>query len=142
VKLHDKVIINRITCGRLIFRLIGGFALTLALFGNPIVLRSRFWNVTAVVHEVALDVTLIGVGAGLIALRQWAAVGLSVATAFLAVVGGLDLFGICMVLTSLILNVVFWSSLVRGKRQDVPYLFAAVLISVVTECVAFAWRLH
>ena len=140
MNLDRKVIINRSTCGRLVFRIIGGFALLLALFGNPIVLRPRFWNATVVAREIALEVTLIVVGIGLVAIRQWAAVGLSAATAFFVAEGGLGLFGICMFLTSLILTVAFWPALVCGKRRDLLYVLAAVLISVLTEYVAFIFR--
>jgi hypothetical protein len=140
ISLEHQVISNRDICGRVAFRIIGGFALLLALFWNPIVLRPRFWNATVIAREVAIEVTLIVVGFGLVGIRKWAPVGLSVITVFLVAKGGLGLFGICMFLTSSILTVAFWSALVRGKRQDFLYLFAAVLISVLAEYIAFVLR--
>jgi hypothetical protein len=118
----------------------GGFTLLLALFWNPIVLRPRFWNATAETRGVAIEAVLILVGLGLIGIRKWAAIGLSVVTASLVAEGGLGWFGVCMFLAPSILTAVYWSALARGKRQDIAYIFAAVLISALMEYVAFVFR--
>lgn len=138
--LEHQAIGNRDICGRVAFRIIGGLALLQALFWNPIVLRSRFWNATVVTRGVAIDAALILIGLGLLGIRKWAAVGLLVVTASLVAEGGLGWFGVCMFLASSILTAVFWSALARGKRQDIVYLFAAVLISALAEYVAFLFR--
>jgi len=58
----------------------------------------------------------------------------------LLVEGGLGVVGIGIFLTPSILTVAFWTALVSGKRRDFLFVFAAVLISVLTEYVAFVLR--
>lgn len=140
VNLNQEV--NRNTFGRVVFRIIGACALLLAAFWNPIVLRPRFWNATVIAHGIAIEAILIAVGFGLIGIRKWAAVGLSLVAALSVAKYGFDLFGICLFLIPSILTIVFWPALVRGKRRDCPYVLAAVLISVLTEYIAFALRHH
>jgi hypothetical protein len=136
----EQAISYRDACGRLVFRAIGGLALLLVLFWNPIVLRPRFWNATVIARGVATEVTLIVVGIGLVCSRKWSAIGLTVVAAFLLAEGGLAAVGVCIFLTSLILTIVFWPALVPGKRRDLLYVFAAVLTSALVEYVAFVFR--
>jgi hypothetical protein len=117
----------------------GGLLLVLALFLNPIVLHPRFWNATVVAREVAMDATIIVIGLGLVVSRKWAAVFLSLVSAFLIAEGG-GVFAICVFLTSLILDAMFWSALIDGKRRDLLYFFTAVLISLLMESLAFVLR--
>jgi hypothetical protein len=84
----EQTISFRDTLGRMVFRIMGGLALLLALLWNPMVLRPRFWNATVVAREVAVEVTLIVVGIGLVCVRKWAAIGVSVVAALLLVEGG------------------------------------------------------
>jgi hypothetical protein len=136
----EQVISYRDACGKLVFRIIGGSALLLAVFWNPLVLRPRFWNATVVTREVAIEVTLIVVGIGLVRVRKWAAVGLSVLAASLLAENGLGAVAVCIFLASSILTVAFWPSLVSGKLRDLLYVVGAVLISVLTEYVAFVFK--
>jgi hypothetical protein len=138
--LEHKVISNRDLCGKVAFRVMGGLALLQACLANPIFLRPRFWNATVVARGIAIEATLIVIGIGLICIRKWAAVGLSVATGLLLVEGGLGVVGICIFLTPSILTVVFWTALISGKRRDFLFVLAAVLTSVLTEYVAFVLR--
>jgi hypothetical protein len=63
-----------------------------------------------------------------------------VVAAFSLAEGGLGTVGVCIFLTSLILTVAFWPALIRGKRRDLLYVFAAVLTSALVEYVAFIFR--
>jgi hypothetical protein len=138
--MEHKVISNRELCGKVAFRVIGGLALLLACFWNPIILRPRFWNATVIARGMAIEAMLIVFGIGLICIRKWAAVGLTAAAVFLLSQGGLGVVGVCIFLSPLILTVAFWRALVSGKRRDFFYALAGVLISVLMEYGAFVFR--
>lgn len=140
ISVEHQVISNRETGGKLVFRIMGALALSLALVSNPVVLRPRFWNATVIVRGVAIEATLIAVGIGLLYVRKWAAINLSVVAALLLTERGLGAIALCILLILLILTVAFWPALVRGKRRDLLYVLVAVLVSVITQYVAFVLR--
>ncbi len=122
------------------FRILAGCVLLLALFWNSIVLRPRSWNATVISRAVVIEVALVLLGLGLIRLKKWAAIGLSAAIAIFMAEEGPGLFGICMMICSLILTVAFWPLLVGAKRRDIRYLIVALMIGGLTEYVAFILR--
>ena len=137
--------------GKVIFRVVGGCALLLFLFWNPLVLRPRFWNASVVARSMAIDTTLIVVGIGLIALRRWAcllslALAGCIGFAFLlssteATHVWLSLVLLVPALILAVLIVVFWRTLVWGNGLLDPLLaFGGVVMCALIHYIAFIVR--
>jgi hypothetical protein len=134
--------VTRDDCGRVAFKVLGGLALWLSMFWNSLVLPPRSWNASVALRSFANESILILVGLGLLFLRRWAAITLSAVSVLLLAEGGSAWIAwIWILFTPSILTVAFWPSLRRAdKRCDLSYVFAAVMISVITEYVAFVRR--
>lgn len=132
---------SRDFAGKLIFRTIGATFLTLSLVANPLVLRPRFWNMEVAARSIAIDATLIAVGAGLILLRRWAAIVALVVVGYLAVAFGGSV-GAVMALLFLILlfsAVLCWRSMQWGNwaRDPLVWLAAALIGFLMYGAAAF-----
>lgn len=118
--------------GKVIIRAVGLCALFFFLFANPLVLRPRFWTASVIARSMAIDATLLVVGAGLVGLRRWAAVLSSAIGLYLAIelgVAGAGA-GLLLSLTLLIplpLTFIFWRTLVWGDKRRDPLLAAGGL---------------
>ncbi len=144
----EQVATSPVTPGRLAFQCMGGFVLFLSLVFNPLVLRPRMWSVAVMGKEFATEATLILVGLGLLSVRRWAALALSVLA---GCVGGNALYEYAryrpefivsaivwfvVLLIPAVVTAIFWRSLVRGKRRDLLYLLIAVGLSALIVCAA------
>jgi predicted Abi (CAAX) family protease len=110
------------------------------------------WSVEVIARSIAIDTALILVGCGLLLVRRWAALMLSIMAAAL----GFSSFytyakyrsefmvsatvGLVVLLVPAVLTAIFWRSLVRGKWHDMFYVFMAVAVSTVTDYAAYANR--
>jgi hypothetical protein len=137
--------------GKVIFRLVGGCALLLFLFWNPLVLPPRFWNASVVARSMAIDTTLVVVGIGLIGLRRWAgflSLGLAGCTGLSFLLSSTEAANVWPNLVLLmpalvlaVLIVVFWRTLVWGNGLLDPLLaLGGVVMCALIHYIAFIIR--
>ena len=137
--------------GKVIFRVVGGCALLLFLFWNPLLLPPRFWNASVVARSMAMDTTLVVVGVGLIGLRRWAgllSLGLTGCIGFAFLLSSTEAVHVWLSLVLLmpafilaVLIVVFWRTLAWGNRLLDPLLaLAGAVVSVLIHYIAFIVR--
>jgi hypothetical protein len=131
------------TSGKVAFKAFGLLLLLLFLAFNPIVLHQRFWDVSRVLRSVLVGTAELAIGIGLILLRRWAAVAVSLLAIYAAITipseynAALRL----VVLSPAILTVTFWGSLDQSfTRRDLVWIAVAIAISGVVEYVAFLLR--
>jgi hypothetical protein len=132
--------------GKMAFKVMGACALLLFLFWNPLLLRPRFWNVSAVARSWTIDAILLVGGCGLIYLRKWAALLSSLLGAYVALTPiksgvGVSAASVALsliVLLPLLLSAVFWRKLVWGdRRRDPLFALVGVAASGLLQYVAF-----
>jgi hypothetical protein len=138
VDLHARVV-----PGKAVFRLIGTCSLILLLFWNPIVLRPRFWNLSAFFGSLIIDTALPVGGIGLLYLRKWAALLFLALSGHLAFVfsRGEPVAATAIFALHLILLAAFWRNLVWGNAaRDSLLAFGGVVAAGLIDCIAFFIR--
>ena len=132
--------------GKVIFRAVGLCTLFFFLFANPLVLRPRFWTASVIARSMAIDATLLVVGAGLVGLRRWAAVLSSGIGLYLAIELGIAGAGAGLLLSltllaPLPLTFIFWRALLWGdKRRDLLLAVGGLAVSALVHYAAFLRR--
>lgn len=127
----------RVVPGKAASKLIGTCCLFLLLFRNPLVLRPRFWNVSAFVGFLVIDTALLVCGLGLLYLRKWAAlllVGLAGYFAITLARSG-EVVGSVISALPVLLTVAFWHNLVWGRVRDLFFSVAGVMAIALIEYV-------
>ena len=135
----------------MVFRIVGVCAILLFLFGNPLVLRPRCWNLCVAANLWVMDAILLVGGFGLIYLRKWAALLSSAVAVYVAFSGArsvthlntADTTLLPIFLLPLLLSVGFWRTLVWGNRRRDPFFaLAGVVASGLLVCLAFVIQRH